>query len=182
MSLLKKTTKYFVIIICPLFFVNFMFFKKHKTGWEQENGLFLRVALWTGNENLPEGFSEIQIKALVLSVLNQWGPEKTGAKIDFSHRGFLKMDRPFSPPEIGCGAKSHAVAKVYPLSVFSNPEDDPDCSADSCAYVWVCDKTIIHSDIQINTNGRKWVSEPTAPYVQCPYTENFCTRPAMHLA
>ena len=147
-----KYLKLFIqLTLVILFTMNWMYLSESKSKWGGLNpvvGFFVNpyLAGFKSSRNQPLILKEF------LDASGEWF-QKGGYKFSYKFWG-ATLDKPTGYDAINCSGEVNTPQGESVFFAESNP--DPDCTASSCVFVWSCNGTIVHADVQLNNSDFSW--------------------------
>ncbi|HMV41870.1 MAG TPA: hypothetical protein PK079_10775 [Leptospiraceae bacterium] len=139
------------VILIILFTMNWMYLSESKAKWSGLNpvvGFFInpKIIGFKSSKNQPLIAKEF------LDAAGEWF-QKGGYRFSFKFQG-ITLDKPASVEDIDCTARTDV--QQGDAVFFAEPNSDPDCTASSCVYLWSCNGSIVHADVQLNNSDFNW--------------------------
>ncbi len=138
-------------LMCAVSTVAFMFYTEPAIRWTGQPVLRYQV-----NPDFPglavgSGPDRLTVLSTIQEAAAGWFAQG-GSPVALSFAGATERTGPAGPPWVECPGVGQ---QVKPLVVVATEEDDPDCTGDTCVFVWTCglDSEIVHADIQINAHS-----------------------------
>ncbi len=155
---MKKKLILFAIV---LFILNWMFLNELKPKWKDTVYDKFPVVNFKLNTNII-GFNtgtESEFVEAIKQASDYWSFLNAESKFQFSYGG-TTTEKPFGFDQIKCSAEEKEKLREKPNLVYASNEDS-DCSAEICSYVWSCagEKEILHFDMEINSKDFEFATD-----------------------
>jgi hypothetical protein len=148
-----KIKNLILIIFFGLVFQGFMFFTKSKS--PRWSGGFPYINFKTN----ASGFSASaeDVTDILKRTSDKWFQSGKG-KIRLFWNGTSTNNSPTSPSSFNCETANQEDLFKKDKVVFASAAEDPDCTAESCSFIWICEEDILHFDTQVNTRDYYWTT------------------------
>lgn len=96
---------------------------------------------------------------------NLWSFNNTKSHISFKFEGTTTGSSATSPT-LACDFDTKKANLALEKKIYTGVAGNPDCTSESCSYIWICNGNAVHFDTEINSNQHSFdvISDAPADY------------------